>query len=126
MAADRSQVWRLVSRAGLAGGGAPNKDSYLPPLTDTSSVNTWGGWYDSDDGLDEGVPLGCGQGVADGKDRDGAVLLAGAAGVAGRSGLGRAGIFGNGADGVEQFGLVGLQLDQQVVAGVAGCFEGFF
>ena len=81
---------------------------------------------DSDDGLDEGVPLGCGQGVADGKDLDGAVLLAGAAGVAGRSSLGCAGIFGNGADGVEQFGLVGLQLDKQVVAGVAGCFEGFF
>jgi len=81
---------------------------------------------DADDGLDEGLPLGRGQGVADGKDLDGAVLLAGAAGVAGECGLGRAGVVGNDADGVKQFGLVGLQLDQEVVAGVAGYFEGFF
>ena len=36
----------LVSRAGLAGGGAQNKDSSRPPLTDASSVNISGGWYD--------------------------------------------------------------------------------
>ena len=81
---------------------------------------------DADDGLDEGLPLGRGQGVAGGKDLDGAVLLAGTAGVAGESGLGRAGVVGNDAGDVKQFGLVGLQLDQEVVARVAGCFEGFF
>lgn len=32
---------------------------------------------DADDGLDEGLPLGRGQGIADGKDFDGAVLLSG-------------------------------------------------
>lgn len=56
---------------------------------------------DANDGLDEGLPLGCSQGVADGKDLDGAVLLAGAAGVACECGAGRAGGFGNAADGVE-------------------------
>lgn len=81
---------------------------------------------DADDGLDVGMPLGCGQGVADGKDLDPAVLLARAAGVAGESGLGRVGVVGNDADGIKQFCLIGLQLDQKVVAGVAGCFEGFF
>lgn len=81
---------------------------------------------DADDGLDEGMPLGCGQGVAGGKDFDGAVLLAGAAGVARKCALGSAGVVGNDADGVKQFGLIGLQLDQEVVARVAGYFEGFF
>jgi hypothetical protein len=56
---------------------------------------------DADDGLDEGLPLGCSQGVADGKDLDGAVLLTGAAGVAGECGVGRAGGLGNDADGVK-------------------------
>ena len=36
---------RLVSRAGLAGGGAPNKDSYRPALTHSSWVNNYAGWY---------------------------------------------------------------------------------
>ena len=53
-----------------------------------------------DDGLDEGLPPGSGQGVADGKDLDGAVLLAGASGVARKYGLGRLGIIGNNTDGV--------------------------
>jgi hypothetical protein len=35
----------LVSRAGLAGGGAQSKQSYRPPSTDSSSVNINGGWY---------------------------------------------------------------------------------
>ena len=55
---------------------------------------------DADDGLDEGLPPGSGQGVADGKDLDGAVFLAGATGVARKYGLGRLGIVGNDADGV--------------------------
>ena len=63
-------------------------------------------------------------------DLDGAVLLAGAAGVACESGLGRAGAVGDDADDVKPFGLVGRQvgrqLDEEVVARVAGYFEGFF
>jgi hypothetical protein len=47
---------------------------------------------DADDGLDEGLPLGGGQGIADGKDLNGAVLLAGASGVARECGFGRTGI----------------------------------
>ena len=35
----------LVSRAGLAGGRAQNKDSYRPALTHTSWVNSYAGWY---------------------------------------------------------------------------------
>lgn len=80
----------------------------------------------ADDGLDEGLPPGSGQGVADGKDLDGAVLLAGATGVAAECGVDRADGVGDVADDVEQFRLVGLQLDEQVVAGVTGCLEGFF
>ena len=81
---------------------------------------------DPDNGLDEGMPLGCGQGFADGKDFDGAILLAGTAGVACECGLGGAGVVGNDADGFKQFGLVGLQLDEEMVARFAGDLEGFF
>jgi hypothetical protein len=81
---------------------------------------------DADDGLDEGVPLGRDQGIADGKDFDGAVLLAGAAGVACKNGLGRADAVSNGADGVKQISLIGLQLDQEVIASVTGDFKCFF
>jgi hypothetical protein len=35
----------LVSRAGLAGGGAQNQDSYRPPSTDPLSVDIKGGQY---------------------------------------------------------------------------------
>jgi hypothetical protein len=33
---------------------------------------------------------------------------------------------GNDVDGVKQFGLVGFQLNQEVVAGVTSCFKCFF
>jgi DNA-binding XRE family transcriptional regulator len=36
----------VVSRAGLAGSGAPNKDTYRPPLTHSSWTNIFGGWYE--------------------------------------------------------------------------------
>jgi hypothetical protein len=37
---------RLVSRAGLAGGGAPKMTHARPPLTHASWVNIKAGWYD--------------------------------------------------------------------------------
>ncbi len=38
-------IGRLVLRTGLAGGGAPRKDSYQAPLTHSSWVNIKGAWY---------------------------------------------------------------------------------
>ena len=81
---------------------------------------------DPDDGLDEWMPLGRGQCVAGGKDVDGAILLTGPAVVAGKRSVGLDGIVSNDAGGLEQFGLIGLQLDQEMVARVAGNFECFF
>ena len=48
----------LVSRAGLAGGCAQNKDSYRPALTHTSWVNSYAGWYESASPQERGS--GCG------------------------------------------------------------------
>jgi hypothetical protein len=70
---------------------------------------------DADDGLDEGGPLGLGQGVADGKDFDGAILLTGSAFVLRRGGVGGCVLGGDGADGVRQVCLVVFELDQQMV-----------
>ena len=72
------------------------------------------------------MPLGRGQGIADGKDFDGAVLLAGSAVVARKRGVGANAVVGDGADGLKQGGLVLLQLDQEMVARVAGNLESFF
>jgi hypothetical protein len=60
------------------------------------------------------MPLGRGQGIADGKDFDGAVLCAGSAVVVWNRGVGGVGVGGDGADGLKQLGLVRLQLDQQM------------
>ena len=81
---------------------------------------------DTDDGLDEGMPVGRGQGIASGKYFDAAVLLAGSAGVARSRDVGRRAVDDDGADGIKQVGLVRLQLDQKMVAGVAGDLECFF
>ena len=78
---------------------------------------------DTDDGLDEGLPLGPGQGIADREDLDGTVLLAGPALVARERGVGRSVGVGDDAGGLEQIGLVGLHLYQEVVAGVTGNLE---
>ncbi len=37
---------RLVSRAGLAGGGAQSKEACRPPSTGSSSIDTKGGWHE--------------------------------------------------------------------------------
>jgi len=81
---------------------------------------------DADDGLDDGMPLGRGQGIAGGKDFDGAVLLAGSAVVARKRGVGGTAVGGDGADGLEQVGLVSLQLNQEMVSRVADDLERFF
>lgn len=81
---------------------------------------------DADDGLDEGGPLGLGQGFADGKDLDGAVFLARSAVVLGGRGIDRVLGCGDGLDGVRQIGLIVLDLDQQMVARGQGGGECFF
>lgn len=81
---------------------------------------------DADDGLDEGLPVSRGEGIVDGKDFDGAVLLAGSALVPRKIGVGRRAGGGNGADGLKQVGLVLLQLDQQMVSRPTGDLERFF
>lgn len=93
-----------------AGGGGPEQ----------------GAACDADDGVDEGMPLGRGQGIADREDVDGAVLLAGSALVPRKRGVGGNAVVGDGADGVKQVGLVLLQLDQEMVVRVAGDLERFF
>lgn len=81
---------------------------------------------DADDGFDEGLPLGVGQGVADGEDLDGAILLTGSPVSARkcRVNVGRSGRNGQGR--VKQGGLVGLHLDQQMIARLPCNLEGFF
>ena len=81
---------------------------------------------DTDDGLDERVPLGGGQGLSGGKDFDGAVLLVGSAVGPRKRGVGGDLVGRDGADGFKQIGLVGLQLDQQMVPGIARALECFF
>ena len=81
---------------------------------------------DTDDGLDEGLPLCLDQGITDREHLDGAVFLAGAALVARERGVGGAVVGRDDAHGLEQIGLVGLQLDQEVVAGVTDNLECFF
>ena len=81
---------------------------------------------DADDGLDEGCPLGLGQGLADREDFDGAMLLSGPAFVLRRGSVGGGVRGGNGADSVRQPGLVVFQLDQQMVARGQGGGECFF
>ena len=81
---------------------------------------------DADDGLDEGGPLGLGQGLADRKDLDGAMLLPGPAFGLRRGGVGGGVPGGKGADSVRQSGLVVFQLDQQMVACGQGGGKGFF
>jgi hypothetical protein len=81
---------------------------------------------DADDGFDEGAPLGLGQGFADGKDFDGAMLLSRAAFVARRGGIDRVLGSDDGFDGVGEIGLIILELDQQMVARGQGGGECFF
>ena len=81
---------------------------------------------DANDGLYEGMPFGSGQRIAEGKDVDGAVFLAGSSRVPRKRSVGGPAIGGDGADGLKQVGLVRLQLNQQMVARVAGNFECFF
>ena len=66
---------------------------------------------DADDGLDEGLPLGPGQGVADREDLNGTIFLAGSALTTRERSVGGSVVGGDGADGFEQIGLVGLYLD---------------
>ena len=98
MAADGSTPcgWREAGGGGEVGGDLA---ALIPQAGGGGSEQGVAG--DADDGLDEGLPLGRGQGVADGKDFDGAVLLAGAAGVAGKCALGSVGVVDNDADGVK-------------------------
>ena len=81
---------------------------------------------DADDGLDEGLPPGFGQSVADWKDLDGPIFLAGSALVPRNRSVGRSIVIRDGAGDFEQIGLVRLHLDQEMVAGVTGNFECFF
>lgn len=81
---------------------------------------------DADDGLDAAMPFGRGQGIACWKNFDGAVLVARQAAVVRHRSVGGVGAVGNGADGIEQLGLVRLQLDENVVLRVAGNFKCFF
>jgi hypothetical protein len=81
---------------------------------------------DADDGLDVRMPLGRGQGLACGKDFDGAVLGSRPGVVARHRSVGWVGAVGNYADHIKQLGLVCLQLDQNVVSGAAGNFKCFF
>ena len=60
------------------------------------------------------------------KDFDDAVLCTGPAVVARHRGVGGVGGVGKCADGIKQLGLVRLQLNQNVVAGVACNFKCFF
>ena len=81
---------------------------------------------DANNGLDEGGPLGLGQGLADRKDLGGAMLLSGPAFGLRRGGVGGGVLGGNGADSVRQPGLVVFELDQQMVARGQGGGECFF
>ncbi len=81
---------------------------------------------DADDGFDERLPLGFGEGVPCGEDLDGAVLLARAPLAAVEDGFGGFGVCRQGADGLKQGGLVFLDLDQQVVARGPRRLECFF
>jgi len=81
---------------------------------------------DSNDGLDEGLPLGRGKGIAGQEHLGGAIFLAGSGGVAREGGVIGNAVVGDGADGVKQVGLVRFYLDQQVVPRVAGNLECFF
>ena len=81
---------------------------------------------DADDSLDERLPLGFSQRIADRKDFDGAIFLAGPPFVPRKRGIDGSAAVGNCADGIKEVGLVRLQLDEEVVAGVAGDFKSFF
>lgn len=81
---------------------------------------------DADDGFDEGLPLGFGEGVSGGKDLDDAVLLARAPLDPVDGDFGGFGAGGQGANGLKQRRLVLLDLDQQVVPGGPRRLECFF
>lgn len=81
---------------------------------------------DANDRLDEGLPLGSGQGIGDREDLDGSIFLAGSTRVARGCGVDRRAARRDGAAGPEPMGLVALYLDQDMVAGVTGEFECFF
>jgi len=81
---------------------------------------------DADDGLDEGLLLGCGESLACAEHVNGAVFLAAAADGARERRVSWGVVGGKAADGVKQRGLVGCQLHQQIVARAAGGLEGFF
>ena len=81
---------------------------------------------DADDGFDEGLPLGGGQGVADGKDFNSAVFLARPSGVARKVDVGRGAVCGGDANAFKQSGLVRFQLDQKMVPRIAGALKSFF
>ncbi len=114
--------------SGRESGGGGNVDGNLAAFLPQAGGGRaqQGAAGDADDGFDEGLPLGIGQGVADGEGLDGAILLAGAPFAARERGVdgGRGG--GDGRNDVKQAGLVGLDLDQQVVARLPRNLEGFF
>lgn len=109
-------------------GGGRNVEGNLTAFFPHASVGRTkqGVSRDTDDGLDERVPLGGGQGVSDGIHFDGAVLLAGSAGVPRKRDVGGDLVGGDSAGGFKQIGLVGLQLDQQMVPGIVRALEYFF
>jgi len=81
---------------------------------------------DTDDGLDERMPLGRGQGVAGGKGFDGAIFLAGPAIIPRKRDVVGGIVGGDGAGSFKQVDLVRLQLDQQMISRIADTLESFF
>lgn len=81
---------------------------------------------DADDGFDEGLPVGAGQRVADGKDADGAILLTIARMIACECGIVRLVASGDGAGGFKQGSLVALDLGDEMIARRQRRREGFF
>jgi hypothetical protein len=81
---------------------------------------------DANERVDEWLPFGSGERLADREDLDGAVLLSCAPLVAGHGRIGGCDGRCDTGDGIKQRSLVRLHLDQQVVARGAGNLEGFF
>ena len=81
---------------------------------------------DADDGFDEGLPIGAGERVADGKDGDGAILLTASRKIAREGGIVRLAFGGDGAGGFKQGPLVAFDLGDEMIAGRQRRREGFF
>ena len=64
----------MARREAVGGGEVVGDFTALGPHAGVGRAEQ-GAAGDADDGLDEGLPLGRGQGLADGKDFDGSVLL---------------------------------------------------